>query len=63
MPTTPEGVLPFMRYVIREKGPIELGSFSCGMCRTRVMPAGVIVKGAQGNFPFGPALAQGAAFP
>jgi hypothetical protein len=63
MPLTPDGVLPFMHYVIREKGKIELGSFSCGMCHTRVMPEGVILKGAQGNFPFGPALAQGQAFP
>lgn len=64
MPLTADGVLPFMHYVIREKGKIELGSFSCGMCHTRVMPGGVIVKGAQGNFPFGPAsAAQQTAFP
>lgn len=63
MPLTPDGILPFMHYVIREKGRVELGSFSCGMCHTRVMPDGKIVKGAQGNLPFGPALAQSAAFP
>lgn len=63
MPLTPDGILPFMRYVIREKGRVELGSFSCGMCHTRVIPGGKIVKGAQGNLPFGPALAQSAAFP
>lgn len=63
MPLTPDGILPFMHYVIREKGRVELGSFSCGMCHTRVMPSGKIVKGAQGNLPFGPALAQSAAFP
>ena len=63
MPLTSDGVLPFMHYVIREKGKIELGSFSCGMCHTRVMPGAVIVKGAQGNFPFGLALAQEPAFP
>jgi hypothetical protein len=63
MPLTPNGILPFMHYVIREKGRVELGSFSCGMCHTRVMSGGKIVKGAQGNLPFGPALAQSAAFP
>jgi hypothetical protein len=63
MPLTPEGILPFMHYVIREKGRVELGSFSCGMCHTRVMPGGTVVKGAQGNLPFGPALAQAAPFP
>lgn len=45
-------MLPFVHYVIREKGKIELGSFSCAMCHTRVMPNGTTVKGAQGNFPF-----------
>lgn len=63
MPLTPDGILPFMHYVIREKGRVELGSFSCGMCHTRVMPDGKVVKGAQGNLPFGPALAQSASFP
>jgi Di-haem oxidoreductase, putative peroxidase len=63
MPLTPDGILPFMHYVVREKGRVELGSFSCGMCHTRVMPGGKIVKGAQGNLPFGPALAQSAAIP
>jgi hypothetical protein len=58
MPLTADGRLPFMHYVIREKGKIELGSFSCGMCHTRVMTGGVVVKGAQGNFPFGFALAH-----
>jgi hypothetical protein len=52
MPLTPEGVLPFLHYVIREKGKVELGSFSCAMCHTRVMPGGALLKGAQGSFPF-----------
>jgi len=47
-----DGVLPFAHYVIREKGKIEVGSFSCAMCHTRVMPGGTTIKGAQGNFPF-----------
>jgi hypothetical protein len=40
-----------MRYVVREKGKVEVGILSCGQCHTRVMPDGSIVKGAQGNFP------------
>jgi len=31
IPVTPDGVLPFLTYVIREKGKIELGSFSCAI--------------------------------
>jgi hypothetical protein len=63
MPLAPDGTLPFMHYVIRKRGQVALGSFSCGMCHTRVMSGGKIVKGAQGNLPFGPALAQSSAFP
>jgi hypothetical protein len=63
MPLTPEGIMPFVHYVIREKGKVEVGSFGCGMCHTRVMPGGVVIKGAQGNLPFGAALAQGGSFP
>jgi hypothetical protein len=49
-PLTKTGVMPFVTYVIREKGRVELGTFSCAMCHTRVLPDGTIVKGAQGNF-------------
>jgi hypothetical protein len=52
VPVTKDGILPFVHYVIREKGKIELGSFSCAMCHTRVMPGGTVLLGAQGNFPF-----------
>jgi hypothetical protein len=52
IPITKDGVLPFVHYVIREKGKVELGAFSCAMCHTRVMPNGTALKGAQGNFPF-----------
>lgn len=51
VPVTKDGVLPFMRYVVREKGKVELGFLSCAMCHTRVMPDGTTIKGAQGNFP------------
>ena len=51
VPLTKDGIMPFMRYVVREKGKVELGILSCAMCHTRVMPDGSIIKGAQGNFP------------
>jgi hypothetical protein len=51
IPVTRDGVMPFSRYVIREKGLVEVGSGSCVMCHARVMPDGTLLKGAQGNFP------------
>lgn len=51
-PVLANGTVPFFQYVIRKKGVIELGAFSCGSCHTRVMPDGIALKGAQGNFPF-----------
>ena len=58
MPLTSDGSVPFYRYVIRERGKVELGAFSCGTCHTRILPDGSIVKGAQGNFPLGRAQAD-----
>lgn len=52
IPTTPDGIVPFARYVVREPGTVELGNLSCAMCHTRVLDEGTVVKGAQGNFPF-----------
>jgi hypothetical protein len=63
MPLTPDGVMPFLHYVIREKGKVELGSFSCAMCHTRLMADGTLLKGAQGSFPFSEALAQSETIP
>lgn len=48
---TRDGVMPNMRWVVREKGKVELGILACAQCHTRVMPDGTIIKGAQGNFP------------
>jgi hypothetical protein len=53
VPVAGDGTVPFFRYVVREKGKVELGQFSCGTCHTRVMPDGTVIKGAQGNFPVG----------
>jgi hypothetical protein len=51
VPVAPNGTIPALRYVVRKKGTVELGSFACGMCHTRVQADGTIIKGAQGNFP------------
>ena len=56
-PVLVDGTLPFYRYVIREKGKVEIGVLSCAMCHTRVMPDGSAIKGAQGNFPADRAIA------
>ena len=52
IPATKDGTLPWFRYVIREKGKVELGTISCALCHTRVMSDGTVIKGAQGNLPF-----------
>ncbi len=56
-PVAADGTVPFARYVIRRPGIVELGQQACGMCHTRVLPGGQVVKGAQGNFPFDQAAA------
>jgi hypothetical protein len=50
--TAADGTLPYFRYVVREKGKVEMGTISCAMCHTRVMANGMVIKGGQGNFPF-----------
>jgi hypothetical protein len=52
IPVTNDGTVPFVKYVVRERGKVEVGVLACGTCHTRVMPDGTVVKGAQGNFPF-----------
>src|SRR5262249_16075070 len=56
---TKEGIFPFARYVVREKGKVELGIAACSNCHTRVMPDGSTLLGAQGNFPLDRVLAYG----
>jgi hypothetical protein len=48
---TPDGILPQVRYVVREKGKVEVGSLSCANCHMSVMKDGTIIKAGQGNFP------------
>ncbi|MHB8653299.1 MAG: hypothetical protein ACYDA9_05400 [Terriglobia bacterium] len=57
MPLARGGILPFLNYTIRQKGKVELGSFSCAMCHSRVMPDGTILRGAQGSIAFDHAVA------
>jgi hypothetical protein len=56
-PVPADGTLPWVQYVVRRKGVVELGSTSCGFCHTRVMPGGSTLKGAQGNLPVQRAVA------
>jgi hypothetical protein len=58
VPVTGDGVLPFARWVIRERGRPEVGNLACSMCHTRVMPDATAVPGAQGNFPFDRSFAR-----
>ena len=64
---TPDGVYPYYRYVIREKGTVLLGNLACANCHTRVMDDGQLVMGAQGNHAFDPnfgyVVAQNPDFP
>lgn len=46
---TREGLNPFVHWVIRKKGKVELGFADCLECHTRVMQDGTLLKGAQGN--------------
>jgi hypothetical protein len=63
--TSRDGVIPYLRYVIRRKGVLEFGvATSCAACHTRVLDDGTVVEGAQGNFPvdqIGAALGAAAA--
>ena len=49
-----DGTIPYLRYVIRKKGVVEVGINACGQCHTRVFADGTVLKGAQGDFPLGP---------
>lgn len=54
---TPDGVLLGLRYVVRTKGTVELGTDTCAMCHVRVLPNGKLVEGpANAHTPFGPLM-------
>jgi hypothetical protein len=58
IPLTSDGVVPHVRWVVRQKGRLEVGNGACAICHIRVMPDGSAIEGAQGNFPLATALAR-----
>lgn len=55
--TTREGVLLGLRYVVRRKGEVELGTDTCAMCHVQVAESGAMVVGpANTRTPFGPLM-------
>jgi len=57
--TTKDGILLGLRYVVREKGKIELGTDTCAMCHVQVTASGQIIEGAPNSTtPFGPLMAD-----
>jgi hypothetical protein len=55
--TTREGVLLGLRYVVRQKGKVELGTDTCAMCHVRILDSGQLVEGpANAHTPFGPLM-------
>ena len=56
--TTSDGVLLGLRYVVREKGKVELGTDTCSMCHAQIHE-GKLYPGLPNNFtPFGPLMAD-----
>src|SRR5207253_2212487 len=48
---TKDGILPWLRYVVREKGKVEVGSLSCASCHLSVLANATVMRVGQGNFP------------
>lgn len=54
--TTSDGILLGLRYVIRTKGKVELGTDTCAMCHVQVRQ-GKVIEGPPNNAtPFGPLM-------
>jgi hypothetical protein len=51
MHLTKDGRMPYLRYVVRKSGLVEVGSDACAACHTRLMQDGSVIQGAQGNNP------------
>jgi hypothetical protein len=51
IPTTPDGIIPYVQFVVRRKGVVEYGTDACSVCHTRVLPDRTVWPGAQGNIP------------
>jgi len=57
--TTKDGVILGLRYVVRQKGEVELGTNTCAMCHVQVRPDGELIEGAPNvHTPFGPIMAD-----
>lgn len=55
--TTKEGILLGLRYVVREKGKVDLGTDTCAMCHVRVQSDGSLIEGPANVYtPFGPLM-------
>src|SRR6476660_324343 len=46
VPVAGDGTIPFLRYIVRQKGTVEVGQTACAQCHIRVMPYGSILRGA-----------------
>ncbi|MCE7065747.1 hypothetical protein [Dyadobacter sp. CY326] len=46
---TPDGLYPYNRYVVSEKGKVLWGSLSCASCHTTVTKSGQMIAGGQGT--------------
>ncbi len=57
VPVAKDGTVPWVRYVVRGTGNVEVGNLSCAFCHTRVLSDGTVVKGAQSNFSFDQSIA------
>jgi hypothetical protein len=57
-PLNREGAITGFVYVLRTKGKVEIGTYSCATCHTHVMPNGAVITGGPGNFPVDAALAE-----
>ncbi len=54
--TTSDGILLGLRYVVRQKGKLELGTDTCAMCHVQIH-SGKVVEGPPNNTtPFGPLM-------
>lgn len=54
--TTSDGVLLGLRYVIRQKGKVELGTDTCAMCHVQIHQDKVIEGPPNNTTPFGPLM-------
>ncbi|MDQ2712013.1 MAG: hypothetical protein M3Y24_07235 [Acidobacteriota bacterium] len=56
--TTGEGVLLGLRYVVRQKGKVELGTDTCAMCHVQVRHGSIVEGPPNNSTPFGPLMAD-----